>query len=75
MCCGRKASPANTSGIKASAAHSAGRHRRDSSRPSGKTSSNTRVRLEPGAQAQAFTHSIAVANGSEPGECTRVYRS
>ena len=48
------------------------RDRRDSSRPSGKTSSNTRVRLEPGAQAQAFTHSIAVANGSEPGECTRV---
>ena len=38
---GKKASPAAASGMKASAAHSADRHRLDSSRPSGNTSSKT----------------------------------
>ena len=62
--------------MKASAAHSAGRHRGDSSLPSGKTSGRTRPpRLVAGAYAQVFTHSTAVANGSEPGECTRAYRA
>ena len=53
--------------MKASAAHSAGRHRGDSSLPSGKTSSRTiPPRLVAGAYAHVFTHSIAVENGSEP---------
>ena len=61
--------------MKASAAHSAGRHRGDSSLPSGKTSSRTiPPRLVAGAYAHVFTHSIAVENGSEPGRCTRAYR-
>ena len=42
--------PATQSGMKASAAHSAGRHRGDSSLPSGKTSGKTKpVRLVAGA--------------------------
>ena len=46
MLWGIKAMPANQSGMKASAAHRAGRHRGDSSFPSGKTSGRTRpVRL------------------------------
>jgi hypothetical protein len=62
--------------MNASAAHSAGRHRGDSSLPSGKTSGRTRpTRLIAGAYAHVFIHSIAVENGSEPGECTRVYRA
>src|SRR5579859_6490777 len=74
MLCGMKAMPANQSGMKASAAHRAGRHRGDSSLPSGKTSGRTRpVRLVAGAESQVCDHSAAVANGSEPGECTTVY--
>ncbi len=62
--------------MKASAAHSAGRHCGDNSLPSGKTSGRTRTaRPTAGAYAHVFTHSIAVENGSEPGECTSVYRA
>jgi hypothetical protein len=43
--------------------------------PSGKTSSRTRLRLKAGAQIQVIAHSFGVANGSEPGEWTSVYRS
>jgi len=68
MFCGMKALPTTARGRKAIVAHSAGRHRRDSSLPSGKTSSRTRLRLRAGTQTQVFTHSIAVANGNEPGE-------
>src|SRR6266404_9947297 len=76
MSCGMKAMPANNSGTKASAAHSAGRHRGDSSLPSGKTSGRTRpVKLAAGAYAHVFAHSAAVEKGSEPGEYTTVYRA
>src|SRR5437868_14688794 len=76
MPCGMKAKPAIQSGMKASAAHSAGRHRRDSSLPSGKTSGRTRpVKLVAGPPAHVLAHSTAVPNGSEPGECTTVYRA
>ena len=50
MLCEMKALPATQSGMKASAAHSAGRHRRDSSLPSGKTIGRTKpLRLMAGA--------------------------
>ena len=62
--------------MKASAVHSAGRHRGDSSLPSGKTRGRTRpIRPVAGAKIQVFAHSAAVPNGSEPGECTTVYRA
>ena len=62
--------------MKASAAHSAGRHRGDSSLPSGKTSGRTKpTRLVAGAKTHVMAHSAAVPNGSEPGTCTMVYRA
>ena len=62
--------------MNASAAHSAGRHRGDRSLPTGKTNGRTRpTRLTAGAYAHVFIHRIAVENGSEPGECTTVYRA
>ena len=74
MVCGMKAQPATESGMKASAVHSAGRHRGDSSFPSGKTRGRTRpIRPVAGAKIQVFDQSAAVPNGSEPGECTTVY--
>jgi hypothetical protein len=68
MFCVTNAVPTIASGMEASAAHSAGRHRRDNSLPSGKTSGSTiPPTMAAGANVQVFAHSAAVANGSEPG--------
>jgi hypothetical protein len=50
MVCGMNALPTTESGMKATAAHSAGRHRGESSLPSGKTIGRTKPpRLVAGA--------------------------
>ena len=57
------------------AAHSTGRQRRDSSLPSGNTSGSTKaVRQTAGAKLHVLIQRNAVPKGSDPGECTSVYR-
>jgi hypothetical protein len=73
MVSGMNALPTAVRGTISSAAHSTGRQRRDSNRPSGNTSGSTKaVRQTAGAKLQVLTQRNAVANGSDPGECTNV---
>ena len=55
------------------AAHSTGRQRRDSNRPSGNTSGSTKaVRQTAGAKLHVLIQRDAVPKGSDPGERTSV---
>jgi hypothetical protein len=54
--------------MNASAAQSAGRHRRDSKRPLGKTSDRTSDRPVGIAYSQELTHAAVTPDGSEPGD-------
>jgi hypothetical protein len=73
MVSGMNALPTAVRGTISSAAHSTGRQRRDSNRPSGNTSGSTKaVRQTAGAKLHVLIQRNAVPKGSDPGECTSV---